>query len=385
MALRYGCIFYFAGLISALAIRSVVIARWGRTMVDKVRIGGIDVEWDAEKGVCTWGGSPAVTMWTESSVAGLLSGFHRMVGTERFRLALHGGGRDSTDGDWALICSQPTFEEGFAALAAVAASAGWGRWELVSIASKAREARVRVHNGWESMAQRAIEVHWGSAYVGGKFAGIFQRHFGVSSCWAEQTSFAARGDAYDEFVVQPSEKSLEDRIDALFESDQATKADLAVALERVRKEVDERAAAERELRDKFELIARQEEAIRALSTPIIEVWDGVLSLPLMGVVDSQRAAEMMERLLHTITQKGATYAILDLTGVDIVDTSTADHIGKLVRAVELLGAKCIITGIRPAVAQTMVQIGIDLTKIVTLATLREALRRCMRSSEAGRK
>jgi len=354
-------------------------------MGDKLRIGGIEVELNAERGVCTWAGSPAVTMWTESSVAGLFSGFHRMVGTERFKLALHGGGRDSTDGDWRLISSSPTFEEGFAVLASVAASAGWGRWELVSVNSRAREAHLRVHNSWESIAQRAIQADWGSAYVGGKFAGIFQRHFGVPACWAEQTAFAARGDAYDAFLVRPSQESLEDRLDALFESDQATKADLAVALERVRKEVEERSAAERDLRDKLDLIARQEEAIRALSTPIIEVWDGVLTLPLFGVVDSQRAGEMMERLLDAITQKAATYAIIDLTGVDIVDTTTADHIGKLVRAAELLGARCIITGIRPAVAQTMVQIGIDLTRIVTLASLREALRRCMRSSELGRK
>ncbi|WP_272417445.1 STAS domain-containing protein [Polyangium jinanense] len=354
-------------------------------MGDKISVGGIDVEWDAEKGVCTWAGSPAVTMWTKSSIAGLLSGFHRMVGTERFRLALHGGGRDSTDEDWAVIAAGPTFEKGFEALAAIASSAGWGRWELVVADLKTGEARVRVHNGWESMAQRAIEADWGSAYVGGKFAGIFQRYFGVPSCWAEQTAFASKGDAYDEFVIRASERSLEDRLDALFHSDQATKADLAVALERVRKEVEERSLAERELREKLELIARQEEAIRELSTPIIEVWDGVLTLPLFGVVDSQRAAEMMERLLDAITQKVATYAIIDLTGVDIVDTSTADHIGRLVRAAELLGARCIITGIRPAVAQTMVQIGIDLTKIITLSTLREALRRCMRSSETGRK
>jgi rsbT co-antagonist protein RsbR len=354
-------------------------------MSDKVRVGGIDVEWNAENGVCTWGGSLAVTMWTESSVAGLFSGFHRMVGTERFRLALLGGGRDSTGGDWAVISSKPTFEEGFKAIAQIAASAGWGRWEIVALDPNAHEAHIRVHNSWESIAQRAINADWGSAYVAGKFAGIFQRHFNVPACWAEQTAFAARGDAYDEFVVRPSDRSLEDRLDALFQSDQATKADLAVALERVRKEVEERDRTERELREKLELIARQEEAIRALSTPIIEVWDGVLTLPLFGVVDSQRAAEMMERLLDAITHKAATYAIIDLTGVDIVDTSTADHIGKLVRAAELLGARCIITGIRPAVAQTIVQIGIDLTKIITLSTLREALRLCMRPGELGRR
>ena len=154
--------------------------------------------------------------------------------------------------------------------------------------------------------------------------------------------------------------------------------ELAAALEQLRKEVEERARTERELREKLDVIARQEEAIKALSTPIIEVWEGVLTLPLFGVLDSQRAAETMERLLEAITSKSATYAIIDLTGIEVVDTSTADHISKLAKAAELLGARCIITGIRPAVAQTMVQIGIDLTKLVTLSTLREALQQSMR-------
>lgn len=219
----------------------------------------------------------------------------------------------------------------------------------------------------------------GLGLCGGKFAGIFQRLFGVNNCWAEQTAFQARGDQFDEFIVKPSTRSLEDKLDEMLAADNATKADLAVALEKLRREVEERDRTEQELRDKLTLIARQEEAIRALETPIIEVWEGVLTLPLMGVMDSKRMAMTMERLLAAITQKSATTAILDLTGVEIVDTSTADYIGKLAKAAELLGAKCIITGIRPAVAQTMVQIGIDLTQLTTLATLREALVRSMRN------
>jgi len=223
-----------------------------------------------------------------------------------------------------------------------------------------------------------MKVTWGTTFLAGKLEGMCERLFDVPSCWAEQTAFSVKGAEYDEFVVRPSDKSLEARVEALLESDEATKADLAVALEKLRKEVESRDRTERELREKLEVIARQEEAIKALSTPIIEVWDGVLTLPLFGVVDSQRAAETMERLLSAVTEKSAAYAIIDLTGVEVVDTSTADHIGKLAKAAELLGARCIITGIRPAVAQTMVQIGIDLTKLVTLSTLREALQRCMR-------
>ena len=317
-------------------------------------------------------------------MAGIWLGLHQMVGTERFNLALNGGGRDGIGGDWGFISLFPTFEEGFRALGDVAAAAGWGRLEIVSIDREARKAIVRIHDSWEAECQKALQVDWGSAYLAGKFAGIFQRHFGVPTCWTKQTHFLTRGDAYDEFLIEESDTTYEQRMDALVAAEKATSADLAMALERLRKEVEERARGERELREKLEVIARQEEAIRALETPIIEVGDGVLALPLIGTIDSQRAGAMMERLLSAITEKSATTSILDLTGVEVVDTSTADHIGKLAKAAELLGAKCIITGIRPAVAQTMVQIGIDLTKVVTLSTLREALQRSLRGSDDKR-
>jgi len=353
------------------------------TMIERVLVGGLELEFDTERGTIRAAGNPAIFIWTESTLAGLLSGLQRMVGTERIRLSLHGGGRDGVAQDWAYICKYPTFEEGFAELIKVAAFMGWGRWELVSLDRKAKEARMRVRDHWEATCQRVLGVSWGSSYLGGKLAGIFQRLFEVSQCWAEQVSFASKGDEYDEFVIKPSDASLEDRIERLLGTDEATKADLAVALERVRKEVEERAATERELRDKLDLIAQQEEAIRVLSTPIIEVWDGVITLPLIGVVDSRRAAETMERLLEAITQRGARYAIIDLTGVEVVDTSTADHILRLVRAAELLGARCVITGIRPAVSQTMVSIGIDLSKLVTLASLRDGLMRCIGWARIG--
>jgi rsbT co-antagonist protein RsbR len=352
-------------------------------MIERVTLGGLELEYDTERGTLRSAGNPAIFIWTESTLAGLLSGLQRMVGTERIRLSLHGGGRDGVEQDWAYICQYPTFEEGFTALIHVAAVMGWGRWELVSLDRKEKKARIRVRNHWEATCQKVLGVTWGSSYLGGKLAGIFQRCFQVPQCWAEQVSFSSKGDEYDEFVIAPSDASLEDRIERLLATDEATKADLAVALERVRKEVEERAATERELRDKLDLIARQEEAIRALSTPIIEVWDGVITLPLMGVVDSQRAADTMERLLAAIMQKGARYAIIDLTGVEVIDTSTADHILRLVRAAELLGARCVITGIRPAVAQTMVSIGIDLSKLVTLASLRDGLLRCIGWSRTG--
>lgn len=344
-----------------------------------IHIGGVDVEYDESAGQQRWGGAPAVCMWIETTLVGLLSGFQRMVGTERFNLAMHGGGRDGTEGDWKFITANGrSFEEGFKAWSALAGAAGWGSFEIISVDREKKEARFRCINAWESIAQKAMNVTWGTTFSAGKLEGMCEKLFDVPACWADQTAFAVKGDQYDEFVVRPSAKSLEARVEALLESDDATKADLAVALERLRREVEVRDRTERDLREKLELIARQEEAIRALATPIIEVWDGILTLPLIGVMDSRRAGETMERLLGAITEKAATYAIIDLTGVEVVDTSTAEHIGRLTKAAELLGARCIVTGIRPAVAQTMVQIGIDLTTLVTLSTLREALQRCMR-------
>jgi rsbT co-antagonist protein RsbR len=107
------------------------------------------------------------------------------------------------------------------------------------------------------------------------------------------------------------------------------------------------------------------------------VWDGVLTVPVMGGLDSQRASALMERLLGAIVDSQTRHVILDLTAVDAVDTGTADHLIRIVRAVELLGARVVVTGIRPAVAQTVVSLGMDLERIVTLRNLQEGLKACM--------
>jgi rsbT co-antagonist protein RsbR len=133
-----------------------------------------------------------------------------------------------------------------------------------------------------------------------------------------------------------------------------------------------------ELESKLETIERQQAAIRELSTPMIEVWSGVLCLPVVGIVDSQRSAEMTEALLETIVTKQARIAIIDITGIDAMDTKTADHFIKMAKAVRLLGAECILSGINPAIAQTLTHIGVDLTGIRTMRNLRDALQAFLR-------
>ncbi|HWM91143.1 MAG TPA: STAS domain-containing protein [Thermoanaerobaculia bacterium] len=139
----------------------------------------------------------------------------------------------------------------------------------------------------------------------------------------------------------------------------------------------------RELEAKLETIERQQAAIRELSTPIIEVWAGVLCLPVVGIVDSQRSAEMTETLLETIVAKQARTAIVDITGIEAMDTKTADHFIKMAKAVRLLGADCILSGINPSIAQTLTHIGVDLTGIRTLRNLRDALQFFLREQAAS--
>jgi rsbT co-antagonist protein RsbR len=141
----------------------------------------------------------------------------------------------------------------------------------------------------------------------------------------------------------------------------------------------ERVRSERELREKLDLIERQSATIRALATPIIKVWDEILCLPVIGTVDSARTADMMQALMEAIVREQAQFAIVDLTGVEVVDTSTADHLIQLFRAARVLGVEGVLCGIRPAVAQTVVTLGLDLGTVKTMRSLRDALRWCIRS------
>jgi rsbT co-antagonist protein RsbR len=120
-----------------------------------------------------------------------------------------------------------------------------------------------------------------------------------------------------------------------------------------------------------EVIVRQQREIAELSTPVVKLWDGILALPLIGTLDSQRTQVVMENLLQTIVDTEAEIAIIDITGVPTVDTLTAQHLLKTVAAARLMGADCLISGIRPQIAQTMVHLGVELN-VVSKATLADA-------------
>src|SRR5215211_855020 len=128
------------------------------------------------------------------------------------------------------------------------------------------------------------------------------------------------------------------------------------------------------IRSREEIIHQQREDMMELSTPVIKVWDKILTLPIIGTLDSRRAQMMMEALLQKIVDTTSVVAILDITGVKTMDTLVANHLIKTVTAARLMGARCILTGVSPAIAQTMVQLGIDLTQITTRAQMSDGIK-----------
>ena len=133
-------------------------------------------------------------------------------------------------------------------------------------------------------------------------------------------------------------------------------------------------------RTREEVIQRQQQELLELSTPVVKLWEGVLAVPMIGTLDSSRTQLVMESLLTRIVETGSELAIIDITGVPTVDTLVAQHLLKTVTAIRLMGADCIISGIRPQIAQTIVHLGIDLQGIVTKATLADALQLAMKKA-----
>ena len=234
----------------------------------KVKVSDINMEWNTEKGICTFESLPVAIMWIDTTLAGLMSGVQAMVGTERFNLALQSEGRKSVDADWMVISQFSDFREGFTAISNIAAVAGWGEWKLISLDIKKKECLFRVKDSWEGRYQKALGVCWGSGMLAGKMAGYCSKLFDTN-CWAEQKTFIAKGGEFDEFVVAPSERSIEIETENLLATDEATRADMAVALQKLQREVNERQRAE-------ESLIESEEKYRDLvesANSIILRWD----------------------------------------------------------------------------------------------------------------
>ena len=131
-----------------------------------------------------------------------------------------------------------------------------------------------------------------------------------------------------------------------------------------------------------QIIVRQQHELLELSTPVVKLWQGILALPLIGTLDSARTQVVMENILQKIVDTGASIAIIDITGVPTVDTLVAQHLMKTIAAARLMGADCIISGIRPQIAQTIVHLGVNLGEVITKATLADAFQVALKRSGA---
>ncbi len=160
--------------------------------------------------------------------------------------------------------------------------------------------------------------------------------------------------------------------------------ELASARSQNERYISELEQSKRELQEQVGTIARQQMAIHELSSPIAEVWEEILLLPVIGMLDSQRAQEMTEKLLESIKQSRARCVIIDITGVETVDTLTASAVLKMTRAARLLGVKCVLTGVRPEIARTMVQLNIEVEGLRTMRTLKDGLRVCFETLRRAR-
>ncbi|NUO49310.1 MAG: STAS domain-containing protein [Polyangiaceae bacterium] len=173
-----------------------------------------------------------------------------------------------------------------------------------------------------------------------------------------------------------SEDSVERPLGALAASANALVEGLVQARHRTKR-------YQRELEEQIATIEKQRAAIRELSTPIIEVWTGVLCVPIVGVLDAERAADMTASLLRVIAQRKTPLTIIDVTGIENMETYATDHFLRMARAVRLLGAECVLSGVNANLAWTITEIGVDLADIRTHRTLREALQEYVRQQEAG--
>jgi len=149
-------------------------------------------------------------------------------------------------------------------------------------------------------------------------------------------------------------------------------------LSRIREETQ---TYQRDIDGQLATIEKQRAAIKDLSTPMIEVWAGVLCVPIVGVIDSSRAADMTSALLSTVVEKTVRFTIIDITGIEAMDTRATDHFLRMARSVRLLGAECVLSGINPNVARSIVHMGIDLSGIGTYRSLRDALKAYVRRQQ----
>lgn len=323
----------------------------------RATVNAVPIEIDLAEGRFSFFGLPAVSFWLNPSLYRMLAPLVDEVGVELARLLIAFESSKGTDEDYHLMVTQlgSTFSEGFLAWGRAVGVAGWGAFEIRELDVKNKRATVRLRNSWELKAQGGMPMRWGCPFIQGKIIGIFNHALGVN-CWAREE------------IVDETTHTVDF---AIFESNQTIASELARlrAAHQLRKQA-ELSELERQLQLK-------QQTILQLSTPVVQLWDRILLLPLVGNIDGSRAAQLTENVLDAISMNHAAEVIIDITGVPVVDSAVANSLLKTVHAARLLGAECTLVGISAEVAQTLVHIGTDLAAVRTYSTLEVGLNKAL--------
>jgi rsbT co-antagonist protein RsbR len=329
--------------------------------------------WQPEAGELSFFGLSSVLFWADPSLRHMLAPLAEELGYPLFRMMIAYHASLGTDADYDAMVTVlgSTFAEGFLAWGRAVATAGWGHFELPEYDPDQARATVVVHNPWELQVQSKLEQQWGCPFLQGKIIGIFS-HALKTTCWADEEIDASRNPAQVRFTIYAARTSLNDELQRLRdERRQAEQQVFADEIDRKARELEEAQAEQVRLQE--EALQQQAQLIAELSTPLIPIHDRVVLMPLIGQMDANRAQKIMETLLAGVATNHADYAILDITGMPVVDTQVAHALVQAARAIRLLGTEIIITGIRPEVAQSLVGLGADLSDIVARGTLQSGI------------
>lgn len=320
---------------------------------------------------------PAIVFWLNPSLRDLLLPLVDEVGVDLFRLLVARAASLGTDVDYRAMVTQlgSTFEDGFAGWSQAAATVGWGTYSLEKLDRAGGTAVVRIRNPWEVRTQQEGKPPWGCPFSQGKLIGIFSHALG-GPCWADEVIDQSGEVPEVVFRIYRMERTIEGEIHRLRrERLLSMQADL-------QERIDDAAA---ELRQNVDELAKRDRLIRTLSTPIIQVWDDVLVVPLVGELSAERSDLLNGDLLTHVVSSAATAVVLDLTGLSSIDSATAERLSKTIAALRLVGAECAVVGLSPTLAQAMVELGISLDGVRTLRTLADALREVVGLVRMGRR
>lgn len=342
----------------------------------EITLNQVPIRWDLDAGDLSFLGIPSVLFWANPSLYRMLRPLAEHIGAEMFALLVAHESSKGTDEDYHAMVTQlgATFAEGFLAWGNAVSAAGWGRFELPELDLDRREARVRIINPWELKMLRGTGDDWGCPFLQGKLIGIFGHAFGTT-CWADLERRVDDGERLAvEFRIYEDARTIGAELDRL------RAAQLDARERRLREAV---SAATRALEDKLEVVERQRRLILELGAPLIQVWDGILVLPLIGALDDERSSSLTGRVLAAIGERGAHHLIIDVTGVAELGAEAAGQLLRTIAAARLLGARCLIAGISASVAQTLADAAADLGGIPCFATTQGALQSVLEGREGA--